>query len=39
MIDVTPDIAAPEALPAPEGEGSPFLSHPGFKVEEWYEDD
>jgi len=24
---------------APEGEGSPFLSHPGFKVEEWYEDD
>lgn len=39
MIDVTPDIAAPEALPAPEGEGSPFLSHPGFKVEEWYDDD
>ncbi|MGX0878790.1 putative transposase [Roseovarius sp. MBR-154] len=39
MIDVTPEIAAPEALPAPEGEGSPFLSHPGFKVEEWYEDD
>ena len=24
MIDVTPDIAAPEALPAPEGEGSAF---------------
>ena len=39
MIDVTPEIAAPEALPAPEGEGSPFLSHPGFKVEEWYDDD
>jgi len=39
MIDVTPDIAVREALPAPEGEGSPFLSHPGFKVEEWYEDD
>lgn len=39
MIDVTPDIAAPDALPAPEGTGSPFLSHPGFKVEEWYDDD
>jgi len=39
MIDVTPDAAARDALPAPEGEGSPFLSHPGFKVEEWYEDD
>ena len=39
MIDVTPDIVAPEALPAPEREGSPFLSHPGFKVEEWYDDD
>ena len=39
MIDVTPDIAAREALPGPEGEGSPFLSHPGFKVEEWYDDD
>lgn len=39
MIDVTPDIAARDALPAPEGEGSPFLSHPGFKVEEWYDDD
>ena len=39
MIDVTPDAAARDALPAPEGEGSPFLSHPGFKVEEWYDDD
>ena len=39
MIDVTPDAAARDALPAPEGEGSPFLSHPGFKVDEWYEDD
>ena len=39
MIDVTPDAAARDALPAPEGEGSPFLSHPGFKVEEWYNDD
>lgn len=39
MIDVTPDAAARDALPTPEGEGSPFLSHPGFKVEEWYDDD
>jgi putative transposase len=39
MIDVTPDDASRDALPAPEGEGSPFLSHPGFKVEEWYDDD
>jgi putative transposase len=39
MIDVTPDDAARDALPALEGEGSPFLSHPGFKVEEWYDDD
>ncbi|MBJ2154131.1 Mu transposase C-terminal domain-containing protein, partial [Paracoccus sp. IB05] len=39
MIDVTPDAAARDTLPAPEGEGSPFLSHPGFKVEEWYDDD
>ena len=39
MIDVTPDAAARDALPAPEGAGSPFLSHPGFKVEKWYEDD
>jgi putative transposase len=39
MIDVTPDVDAPDALPAPEGTGSPFLSHPGFKVEEWYDDD
>lgn len=39
MIDVTPNAAERNALPAPEGEGSPFLSHPGFKVEEWYDDD
>ena len=39
MIDVTPDAAARDTLSAPEGKGSPFLSHPGFKVEEWYEDD
>ena len=39
MIDVTPKAAEPNALPAPEGEGSPFLSHPGFKVEVWYDDD
>lgn len=39
MIDVTPDPAEQDALPTPEGEGSPLLSHPGFKVEEWYDDD
>ncbi|HBM60562.1 MAG TPA: plasmid replication initiator-like protein [Citreicella sp.] len=39
MIDVTPDAVARDTLPTPEGEGSPFLSHPGFKVEEWYDDD
>ena len=39
MIDVTAEAAAPDALPAPEGQGSPFLSHPGFKVEEWDDDD
>lgn len=39
MIDVTPGPAGRDALPAPEGEGSPFLGHPGFKVEEWYDDD
>ena len=39
MIDVTPDPAEEDALAAPEGEGSAFLSHPGFEVEEWYDDD
>lgn len=38
IIDVTPEPTVPEALSAPEGEGSPLLSHPGFAVEEWYDD-
>lgn len=38
IIDVTPGHTMPEALPAPEGEGSLLLSHPGFAVEEWYDD-
>lgn len=36
MIDVTP---APEALPAPENKGNALKDHPGFYVEEWYDDD
>ena len=38
MIDVTPALGTHEALPALEGEGNPLLNHPGFKVEEWYDD-
>ena len=38
MIDVTPALGTREALPALEGEGNPLLNHPGFKVEEWYDD-
>jgi len=36
VIDVTP---APEALPAPENKGNALKDHPGFYVEEWYDDD
>lgn len=39
VIDVTPDSAAPEALPAPEAKGNALKGHPGFHVEEWYDDD
>ena len=38
MLDVTPEPEGPDALPAPEGEGNALLNHPGFKVEEWYDD-
>ena len=38
MIDVTPVSEAPEALAAPEKKGNALLDHPGFAVEEWYDD-
>lgn len=38
IIDVTPESTVPEVLFAPEGERSLLLSHPGFAVEEWYDD-
>jgi putative transposase len=39
MIDVTPGPDAPEALPAPENKNNALKDHPGFYVEEWYDDD
>lgn len=39
MIDVTPDEQAREALPAPQTKGNALKDHPGFYVEEWYDDD
>ena len=39
MIDVTPAPEAPDALPAPETKGNALKDHPGFHVEEWYDDD
>jgi putative transposase len=39
MIDVTPGPNAPETLPAPENKGNALKDHPGFYVEEWYDDD
>lgn len=36
MVDVTP---APGALPAPEHKSNALKDHPGFYVEEWYDDD
>lgn len=39
MIDVTPESQAPEALPATETGGNALRDHPGFYVEEWYDDD
>jgi putative transposase len=38
MIDVTPGSDAPEALPTPEKKANALLDHPGFAVEEWYDD-
>lgn len=39
MADVTPASESPEALPAPETKGNALKDHPGFPVEEWYDDD
>jgi putative transposase len=39
MIDVTPDEQAPEALPASQTRSNALKDHPGFYVEEWYDDD
>jgi len=39
MIDVTPESQKPDALPAPETGGNALKDHPGFYVEEWYDDD
>jgi putative transposase len=39
MIDVTPDEQAPEALPALQTRSNALKDHPGFYVEEWYDDD
>ena len=39
MIDVTPAPEAPDALPAPQTKGNALKDHPGFHVEEWYDDD
>jgi putative transposase len=39
MIDVTPEAETPGALPAPETGGNALKDHPGFYVEEWYDDD
>ena len=39
MIDVTPGPHAPETLPAPENKSNALKDHPGFYVEEWYDDD
>jgi len=38
MIDVTPTPEDPKALPAPETKGNALRDHPGFHVEEWYDD-
>lgn len=39
MVDVTPASEPPEGLPAPESTGNALKDHPGFHVEEWYDDD
>lgn len=38
MIDVTPEPKATKALPAPDRKSNALLDHPGFEVEEWYDD-
>ena len=38
MIDVTPEPEASKALPAPDRKSNALLDHPGFEVEEWYDD-
>lgn len=39
MIDVSPESETPGALPAPESGSNVLKDHPGFYVEEWYDDD
>ncbi|MEO3416081.1 Mu transposase C-terminal domain-containing protein [Roseovarius sp. CAU 1744] len=39
MIDVTPESEPQKALPAPETKRNALKDHPGFHVEEWYDDD
>ena len=39
MADVTPASKPPGRLPAPESTGNALKDHPGFHVEEWYDDD
>lgn len=39
MIDVTPATEPSDTLPAPKNTGSVLRDHPGFYVEEWYDDD
>lgn len=39
MIDVTPVSKLSDALPAPETKRNALKDHPGFHVEEWYDDD
>jgi len=39
MIDVTPASEPSAALPASENKSNALKDHPGFYVEEWYDDD
>ncbi|MCB1349223.1 MAG: DDE-type integrase/transposase/recombinase [Maritimibacter sp.] len=39
MIDVTPAPEAPDELRAQENKHNALKDHPGFHVEEWYDDD
>lgn len=38
MIDVTPETEPQKALPVPDKTGNALKDHPGFPVEEWYDD-